>query len=46
MISDGYCYAWIHDVGVLEEYRYLGIGKGLIGELTNNPEPLLYGLTS
>ena len=46
MISDGYCYGWIHDVGVSEKYRYLGIGKGLIDELTHNPEPLLYGLTS
>lgn len=46
MISDGYCYAWIHDIGVLDAYRHKGIGKGVMDELMNEKEPLLYGLTS
>lgn len=46
MISDGFCYAWIHDIGVLEDYRHKGIGKGVMDELMNEKEPLLFGLTS
>jgi len=46
MISDGYCYAWIHDIGVLESYRRKGIGKMVMDELANEKEPLLFGLTS
>lgn len=46
MISDGYCYAWIHDIGVLEEYRKQGIGDKIMEILMDEKEPLLYGLTS
>lgn len=46
MISDGYCYGWIHDIGVLPGYRKRGIGKGIMDELMNEDEPLLFGLTS
>lgn len=46
MISDGYCYGWIHDIGVLESHRRRGIGKGVMDELMNVDEPLLFGLTS
>lgn len=46
MISDGYCYGWIHDIGVLKRYQKLGIGKGIMDELMNEKEPLLFGLTS
>ena len=46
MISDGYCYGWIHDIGVLESYRYKGVGKGVMDTLMDEKEPLLFGLTS
>lgn len=46
MLSDGYCYGWIHDIGVLDSHRHKGIGKGVMDELMNEKEPLLYGLTS
>lgn len=46
MISDGECYGWIHDVGVLPERQGHGIGKKIILELMNEEENLLYGLTS
>ncbi len=46
MISDGYCYGWIHDVGVLKEYQKQDIGKGVMNELMNEKEPILFGLTS
>ncbi len=46
MISDGYCYGWIHDIGVLPNYRKKGIGKKVKDELMNELEPLLFGLTS
>ncbi len=46
LLSDGYCYGWIHDVGVLPEYQGKGIGKGVMNELMNVEEPLLFGLTS
>lgn len=46
MLSDGYCYGWIHDIGVLESYRKKGIGKGIMDLLMDEKEPLLFGLTS
>ncbi|MDC0559140.1 GNAT family N-acetyltransferase [Candidatus Izimaplasma bacterium] len=46
MISDGYCYGWIHDIGVLESYRKRGIGKGVMDALMKEKESLLFGLTS
>lgn len=46
MISDGYCYGWIHDIGVLDSYRHKGIGKGVMDALMDEKEPLLFGLTS
>jgi GNAT superfamily N-acetyltransferase len=46
MLSDGYCYGWIHDMGVLPAYQKRGIGKGIMDELMNVDEPLLFGLTS
>ena len=46
LLSDGYCYGWIHDVGVLPEYQGRGIGKGVMNELMNLERPLLFGLTS
>ena len=45
MLSDGYCYGWIHDIGVLESYRKRGIGKEVMDKLMKN-ETLLFGLTS
>ncbi len=45
MISDGECYGWIHDVGVLPDLQKKGIGKGVMDTLMKN-EPLLIGLTS
>lgn len=46
MISDGYCYGWIHDIGVLPSYQKKGIGKGIMDELMNVENNLLFGLTS
>lgn len=46
MISDGECYAWIHDVAVLSSYRKKGIGKAVIQKLLEGNENLLIGLTS
>jgi len=46
MISDGECYGWIHDMGVLPPYRKMGIGKGVVDELICGNEKLLIGLTS
>ncbi len=46
MISDGECYGWIHDMGVLPLYRKMGIGKGIVDELAQGNEKLLIGLTS
>lgn len=46
MISDGYCYAWIHDVAVHPEYRRQNIGRELMAELQSGDEHLLMGLTS
>ena len=46
MLSDGYCYGWIHDIGVLDSHRNKGIGKGIMDELMDVNEPLLFGLTS
>ena len=46
MISDGECYAWIHDVAVLESYRRQGIGRRIIEKLVEGNEGLLIGLTS
>ena len=46
LLSDGYCYGWIHDVGVLPEYQGRGIGKGVLNELMATERPLLFGLTS
>ena len=46
MISDGYCYGWIHDIGVLQSYRYQNIGKGIMDALMDEKEPLLFGITS
>lgn len=46
MLSDGYCYGWIHDIGVLPEYQRRGIGQGVMDELMNVERPLLFGLTS
>lgn len=46
MISDGECYAWIHDVAVLQSYRKQGIGREIINRLIEGNEELLIGLTS
>lgn len=46
MISDGECYAWIHDMGVLPPHRKLGVGKGVVEGLISGNEKLLVGLTS
>lgn len=46
MISDGECYAWIHDVAVLESYRRKGIGRAILDKLLEGNEELLIGLTS
>ena len=46
MISDGECYAWIHDVAVLLPYRKQGIGRVIIEKLYEGNEKLLIGLTS
>ena len=46
IISDGECYAWIHDVAVLEPYRKQGIGRKIIETLCEGNEGLLTGLTS
>jgi len=46
MISDGECYAWIHDVAVLAAYRKRGIGRGIIERLIGGNEGFLTGLTS
>ena len=46
ILSDGYCYGWIHDIGVASTHRGLGIGKMVMDELMNNDKDLLYGLTS
>jgi len=46
MISDGECYAWIHDVAVLFPYRKKGVGRGIIEKLIEGNETLLIGLTS
>ncbi|MCP4540554.1 MAG: GNAT family N-acetyltransferase [Chloroflexi bacterium] len=46
LISDGVCYGWIHDMGVLPEYQKKGIGRNIMEELLNGDESLLFGLTS
>jgi len=46
MISDGYCYAWIHDIGVLPDYQKRGIGRGVMEELMNEDEEILFERTS
>jgi len=46
MISDDECYAWIHDIAVLPEYRKQGVGKKIMDNLTKGCEHLLVGLTS
>jgi N-acetylglutamate synthase-like GNAT family acetyltransferase len=46
MISDGECYAWIHDVAVLESCRRQGIGRAILEKLLEGNEELLIGLTS
>ena len=46
MISDGECYAWIHDIAVHPDYRKLGAGRGVMDKLMEGNEGLLIGLTS
>ena len=46
MISDGECYAWIHDIAVLPEYRKRGVGRRIMENLMEDNETLLIGLTS
>lgn len=46
MISDGECYAWIHDIAVLEAYRKQDIGRTVMDKLMEGNEKLLIGLTS
>ena len=46
MISDGECYAWIHDVVVLDSYRKQGIGRKILEKIIEGNEGLLIGLTS
>jgi GNAT superfamily N-acetyltransferase len=46
MISDGICYGWIHDMGVLPEYQKQGVGKRIMEELLDGNENLLIGLTA
>ena len=46
LISDGECYGWIHDVGVHPKYQKKGVGRGIMNELMNGNEHLLFGLTS
>ncbi len=46
MISDGECYAWVHDVAVLNSHRKQGIGRVILEKLIEGDEGLLIGLTS
>ncbi len=46
LVSDGECYGWIHDIGVHPEYHRRDIGQGVMNELMNGNEHLLFGLTS
>jgi len=46
LISDGVCYGWIHDVGVLPDLQKKGIGRNIMKELMTGNESLLIGLTS
>lgn len=46
LISDGVCYGWIHDFGVLPEYQKKGIGRNIMAELMQGNERLLFGLTA
>ena len=46
LLSDGECYGWIHDVGVLPKYQKEGIGRNIMNELIKGNEHLLLGLTS
>ena len=45
-ISDGYCYAWIHDISVMPQYQKQHIGKRIMEILMDESEPMLFGLTS
>jgi GNAT superfamily N-acetyltransferase len=46
LISDGVCYGWIHDMGVLPDLQKKGIGRNIMKELMTGNESLLIGLTS
>jgi GNAT superfamily N-acetyltransferase len=46
LLSDGVCYGWIHDIGVLPDFQKKGIGRNIMKELMNGNESLLIGLTS
>ncbi len=46
LISDGVCYGWIHDMGVLPDLQKTGIGRNIVKELMNGNKSLLIGLTS
>ncbi len=46
LISDGLCYGWVHDLGVLPDFRKKGIARKVMKELMNGDEDLLFGLTS
>jgi aralkylamine N-acetyltransferase len=46
MLSDGICYAYINDLGVLSEYRGKGIGKELLMKLLEGEDSKPVHLTS
>ena len=46
MISDGECYAWLHDIAVILSYRKQNIGRTIVEKLLEGNENLLIGLTS
>jgi len=46
MISDGECYGWIHDVGVLPDLQKQGVGRRVMEGLMQGDSHLLIGLTS
>lgn len=45
MISDGFCYGWIHDIAVIPAERKQGVAKNIM-DLLMAEESLLFGLTS
>jgi ribosomal protein S18 acetylase RimI-like enzyme len=46
LLTDGICYGWICDVGVLPDHQGRGIGKGLMDRLMEGNQHLRLFLTS